>query len=85
MSFSPFRIVSRLTSNPDLAVLAVLDEALKQAICALLAQHPDINEGELRSESAANTVIHCAWDLRDMIRGYRAALARERRRRDIPF
>jgi hypothetical protein len=85
MSFSPFRIVSRLTQNPELAVLAVLDEALKQAICALLSQHPDIEEGELRSELAANTIIHRAWDLRDMIRGYRAALMRERRRRDIPF
>lgn len=60
MSFSPYRVVARLAPNPELAVLAVLDEALKQAICALLAQHPDINEGELRSESAADTIIHCA-------------------------
>ncbi len=87
MSFSPHRVVSQLASNPELAVLTVLDEALKQAIGALLTRHPDIGlaGGEFLPTSSAGAIINRAWDLRNLIRSYRAALARERRRRYIPF
>lgn len=87
MSFSPFRLVSKLTLDPELAILSALDVTLKQAACALLATHQDIGrlEDEPPVTTAARAVIAAAWNLRALLRRYRAALARDRRRRDIPF
>ena len=87
MSFSTCRLVSQLALDPELAALSVLDVALKQAACALLAAHQDIGqvEDELPAPTAARAVIDAAWDLRALLRRYRATLARDRRRRDIPF
>ena len=88
MSFAPHRLVSKLVPHPELATLSVLDAALKQAICALLAQHPDVgSEGEGSATSTASTIIAWAWDLRALLRRYRATLSREhcRVRSDDPF
>jgi hypothetical protein len=85
MSFRPYRLVTQLAAAPELAVLAALDAALKQAACALLAAHQDIgiDQNESPVTSAAHTVVDAAWDLRILLRRYRATLARSRR--DIPF
>jgi hypothetical protein len=87
MSFSPYRLVCQLETNPELAVLSILDITLKQATCALLAVHPEIGriEDEPPVTSSARAIIDCASDLQVLLRRYRAALARERRCRDIPF
>ena len=87
MSCSPYRLVSKLTVAPELAVLSVLNSALEQAACALLAQHQDIGQtdDERAVTSAARAVIDSAWRLKILVRRYRAALAHERRCRDIPF
>jgi hypothetical protein len=87
MSFSPYRLVSQLEANPELAVLSVLDATLQQAACALLAEHQDIgrHDDELPLTAAARAIIDSAWGLQALLRRYRAALARHRRSRDIPF
>jgi hypothetical protein len=87
VSLSPYRLVSQLALDPELAVLSALDVTLKQAACALLAAHQDIGraESEAPVTSAARAVIECAWNLRGLLRRYRAMLARNRRSRDIPF
>jgi hypothetical protein len=87
MSFAPYRLISQLALDPELAVLSVLDATLKQAICALLAVHQDIGraEDEPPVTAAARAAINCAWDLRVLLQRYRAVLSRNRRSRDIPF
>jgi len=64
---------------PQLAVLAVLDEALSSAISALIAQHPElaamINEERVADPSEAwrlyDSLAHCSHLLAD----YRLAVA----------
>ena len=83
MSFLPHRVISRLALDPELAALSVLDEALKQAACALLAEHQDIGRGgepEPPATAAAHAIIDSAWKLRELLRRYRATLARDRRK-----
>lgn len=78
MSFSPYQLVSELVLQPELAVLSVLDVTLKQAACALLAAHQDIGsvEDEPPATSAARAIIDAAWNLRTLLRRYRATRAR---------
>jgi hypothetical protein len=81
MSFRPFKLVARLQSDPELAMIATLDMALKQAACALLAQHQDCG---LRLPKAqvtviARSIITSSWTLRKQLQRYRAALARHYR------
>jgi len=87
VSFSPYRLISQLAADPELAVLSVLDVTLKQAACALLAVHQEIGnvDEEPPLTSAARAVIDAAWSLRLLLRRYRKVLADGRRSRDIPF
>ena len=92
MSFKPYKLAIRLESDPELAMIATLDTALKQATCALLAQHQhvllagyqDIDSApQTPLTRAADSVISSCWALRAELRRYRAALARHYR--DLPF
>jgi hypothetical protein len=92
MSFRPYKLVVRLESDPELAMIATLDAALKQTACALLAQYPHVlpafrqnteppPQNELKS--VADSIISSCWALRAQLRRYRAALARHYRK--MPF
>jgi hypothetical protein len=75
-----------LSSDPELAVLAALDRLLELSVAALLAEHPDLGVDEPephRLTAHAGSIIEASDHLRDLLKGYRAALAR--RYRDIPF
>ncbi len=76
-----------LSSDPELAVLAALDRLLELSVAALLAAHPDLGVDDEpephRLTAHAGSIIEASDHLRDLLKGYRAALAR--RYRDIPF
>lgn len=74
----PRLLAPSLRLAPELAVLAVLDDALRTALTALVAQHPAL---EIRRELAeptelrrARRVARVALALRDEIDDYRDAV-----------
>jgi hypothetical protein len=75
----PRALAKHLRVAPEIAVLAVVDDALRAALVALLAEHPTLAElGSPRDPTTlreARGVIRCALALRDALERYRAALA----------
>lgn len=75
-----------LSNDPELAVLAALDALLELSVSALHAEHPDLGVDESEPHQLtvlAGSIIESARRLRDLLRAYRAALARHHR--DVPF
>ncbi len=71
-----------LSNDPELAVLAALDRLLELSVAALLAEHPDLGVDEPephRLTTRAGSIIEASYHLRDLLKGYRAALARHYR------
>jgi hypothetical protein len=75
---------NNLWSDPQLAILAVLDTTLEMAACALQAQHPDMCDDErpywIRadlSSAMAEEVISYIHSLRKALDGYWYMLAAE--------
>lgn len=81
MSFRPHKLVAQLASDPELAMIATLDTALKQTACALLAQHQGYGPllPKTHLTTVARTVVASSWRLRKQLQRYRAALARHYR------
>ncbi len=73
-----------LSNDPELAALAALDLLLEISVSSLLAEHPDLGADEQdRLMTLAGSIIEEAHRLRDLLKAYRAALARHHR--DISF
>jgi hypothetical protein len=75
-----------LSNDPELATLAVLDLLLEISASALLAVHPDLGTDEPephRLTTLVGSIVEETHRLRDLLKAYRAALARHHR--DIPF
>jgi hypothetical protein len=73
-----------LSNDPELAALAALDLLLEISVSALLAEHPDLGADEPdQLTTLAGSIIDEAHRLRDLVKAYRAALARHHR--NIPF
>ncbi len=64
---------------PQLAVLAVLDEALTTAACALLAQHPELapapDNNSTTEPSDARRLYDCLAAVSHVLADYRLAIA----------
>ena len=75
-----------LSNDPELAVLAALDLLLELSVTALHTTYPDLGADDPephRLTAHAGSIIEASYHLRDLLKGYRAALARHYR--DIPF
>lgn len=77
--------VADLIRSPELAALALLDEALAVSRITLLAQHPEL-DGELHHDeelatatALAETLVARASDLRRLLATYRRAVEEHRR------
>ena len=74
-----------VTRSPELAALALLDEALAVSRIVLLAQHPELDDElhhdeELATTTAlAETLVARASDLRRLLATYRRAIEEHRR------
>jgi hypothetical protein len=64
---------------PQLAVLAVLDEALSTSVCVLLAQHPELaptpDESSITEPSDARRLYDCLVHTSHVLADYRLAIA----------
>jgi hypothetical protein len=68
-----------LSNDPELAALSALDLVLEFSVSALLAEHPDLGADDQephRLTVLAGSIIEEAHHLRDLLKAYRAALAR---------
>ncbi|HUL46247.1 MAG TPA: hypothetical protein VLV25_04050 [Steroidobacteraceae bacterium] len=74
-----------LSNDPELAALTALDHLLELSVSALLAVHPDLgaDDQQQRLTVLTRSIIEEAYHLRDLLKAYRAALARHYR--DISF
>ncbi len=79
----------QLATAPELAVLAVLEVALRAAILALVAAWPELNDlddDSLDEPRAALHLVERARDLGAAVNRYRLALATaDGRQDDLPF
>lgn len=79
----------QLAAAPELAVLAVLEVALRAAILALVAAWPELNDLDddpLDEPRAALELVERARDLGAAVNRYRLALATAHGRQDdLPF